>query len=207
MSEEGFLSRWSRRKRAAQRRQRPADEPSRQEAAAAAREPADTRTPETEPELSAEDIARLPRVEDLTPDSDLTQFLRKDVPQALRNAALRRAWALDPRVRDYVGEAREYAYDWNAPGGVPGSGELAPDEIRALLQRVIGSDEGATSAPPQQAAAVAIPDSETGDASSAEANSAQPPIVAPQRGASDASAAEPETTTPPPRRHGGALPI
>jgi hypothetical protein len=46
------------------------------------------------------------------------------VPVFLRNAALKRAWAADPGIRDYVNPAMEYAFDWNVIGGVPGSGEL-----------------------------------------------------------------------------------
>jgi hypothetical protein len=49
---------------------------------------------------------------------------------------LRKSWALDPAVRNYVSPALDYAYDWNAPGGVPGAGELAPgtDVVRMVAQ-------------------------------------------------------------------------
>ena len=45
-------------------------------------------------------------------------------------------WALDPKIRDYVGEARDYAYDWNTPGGVPGSGPVPWQDIEGLRRRV-----------------------------------------------------------------------
>ena len=49
-------------------------------------------------------------------------------------------WSLDPNIRDFVSEAREYAYDWNVPGGVPGSGGALPpaDEIRKLAEQIVG---------------------------------------------------------------------
>src|SRR5947199_2404254 len=132
MSDEGFLSRWSRRKSEVDRAKL---------RTARAKEGAtdSLKAAEATPELSAEEIARLPLVEDLTAASDLTQFLRAGVPIALRNAALRRIWALDPGMRDLVGEARDYGYDWNTPEGVPGSGPLlASDNVEALLRRAIG---------------------------------------------------------------------
>src|SRR5688572_28804209 len=42
---------------------------------------------------AAETPEPLPRVEDLKPESDLSAFLRKGVPEALKLAALRRMWS------------------------------------------------------------------------------------------------------------------
>jgi hypothetical protein len=81
MSDEGFLSRWSRRKHQADRAKRQT---------AVAKEASATapiEDGEAVPPLSAEEIAHLPRVEDLTVASDLTQFLRAGVPISLRRAA------------------------------------------------------------------------------------------------------------------------
>jgi Protein of unknown function (DUF3306) len=130
-----FLSRWSRRKQQA-RRAEPDPEPQ-------AVEPAETPTlPEAlagEPALSPEEIEELPTIETLTAESDVSAFLRKGVPETLRNAALRRMWALDPAIRDFAGHARDYAYDWNSPGGVPGTGPLsAADDVEAMVGRVFG---------------------------------------------------------------------
>ena len=76
-----FLSRWSRRKRGLA--------PSKQPILA----------PEAvEESLSPEEIAALPSLDSLGPDSDLLAFLKKGVPAALRNAALRKAWAIDPEI-------------------------------------------------------------------------------------------------------------
>ena len=58
--------------------------------------------------------------------TDITGFLRKGVPEHLRNAALRKSWALDPAIRNYVNPALDYAYDWNTPGGVPAAASSAP---------------------------------------------------------------------------------
>lgn len=141
-----FLSRWSRRKQEARRAEAPLGaEAEAQRSAPQAPEPEARGEPVAgpeEPALTAEEIAELPKLEDLTPDSDLSAFLRKGVPEGLRNAALRRMWSLDPAIRDFVGEARDYAYDWNTPGGVPGTGELLPgQDVGAMLRQVFGEAE------------------------------------------------------------------
>ena len=50
-------------------------------------------------------------------------------------------WTLDPAIRDFVGHARDYAYDWNQPGGVPGSGALESAEVAALVRQVLGEPQ------------------------------------------------------------------
>jgi hypothetical protein len=125
-----FLSRWSRRKLEVKRED---------EAPAPADAPPSTEVDAPAEELSPEELAALPAIESLTAESDIAAFLRKGVPQALRNAALRRAWALDPEIRDYVGHARDYGYDWNVPGGVPGTGPLDPGtDIARMVEDVFG---------------------------------------------------------------------
>lgn len=124
-----FLQRWSRLKR---------------DADAALPEPL------AEPEADAlgeEEIAALPDIGTLTAESDITGFLRKSVPPALRNAALRRMWLLDPAIRDFVGPARDYSYDWNTPGGVPGNGPLEPGAATAMLRRIFGDERKTETAP------------------------------------------------------------
>ncbi|MDB5649772.1 MAG: hypothetical protein JWL62_1292 [Hyphomicrobiales bacterium] len=119
--DESFLARWSQRKREALRE-------------AAAPEP--VVPAEEEPSV---DLKSLPKLEDLTGASDITAFLQKGIPDALRNAALRRAWALDPSVRDYVGDALDYAWDWNVPGGVPGSGEMTVGtDVAKMVSQIFG---------------------------------------------------------------------
>ena len=122
---DGFLTRWSRRKLGA--------DPDQLSPAT----PAEVSPEATEEGLPEEELALLPRIEDLTPESDISGFLRKGVPDLLKKAALRRMWALDPAIRDYVGDARDYAWDWNIPGNVPCSGPLLPsEEMTARIQRM-----------------------------------------------------------------------
>jgi hypothetical protein len=142
---DNFLSRWSRRKQEARRVDHRPDRPDADEILhPGSEEAARGREAEVpgEPALSPEEIAALPDVEELTAETDISAFLRKGVPDALRNAALRRMWSLDPAIRDFVGEARDYAYDWNTPGGVPGSGELLPgQDVQAMVHQVFGEAE------------------------------------------------------------------
>ena len=125
---ETFLARWSRHKDEARR---------------AAREPvaAERQAPVEEAALTEEEIAALPKIESITAETDVSAFMRRGVPEALRKAALRRAWMADPAIRDFVGHARDYDYDWNLPGGAPGCGSLRADEALAMAQRVLGDPE------------------------------------------------------------------
>ena len=94
------------------------------------------------------DLSSLPKLEDLTETTDITAFLRKGVPEHLRNAALRKSWALDPAIRNYVNPALDYAYDWNTPGGVPGSSEIgAGMDVARLVSQIMGSGESAAEPP------------------------------------------------------------
>ena len=129
--DKSFLSRWSQRKHEAKQPERDepvveADVPPVAESAA-------------EPEF---DLSSLPKLEDLTETTDITAFLRKGVPESLRNAALRKSWALDPAIRNYVNPALDYAYDWNTPGGVPGSSEIGPGmDVARLVSQIMGGGE------------------------------------------------------------------
>jgi hypothetical protein len=104
--------------------------------------------PLPEAELSADEIAALPPIAELTAETDISAFLRRGVPEPLRNAALRRMWSLDPKIRDFVGDAREYAYDWNTPGGVPGYGPLpATDDIARMAAQIVGGETSESTSP------------------------------------------------------------
>jgi len=139
-ADRGFLTRWSQRKQEARQ---PEPKP---EASAG-----DNAAPPSSPELQGEDVtpefdlSTLPKLEELTGSSDITAFLRKGVPEHLRNAALRKSWALDPAIRNYVSPALEYAYDWNAPGGVPGGGELGEGvDVAQLVSQIMGEPAAET---------------------------------------------------------------
>ncbi|BDW84664.1 DUF3306 domain-containing protein [Roseicyclus marinus] len=216
---EGFLGRWSRIKRTAARSQQ---EPEPELEALPDAEPDDAEShpdpePATEqapPTLSEEELAALPRIEDLVPGSDIRPFLRPGVPRSLKNAALRRMWMLTPVIRDHQDPAVDYAWDWNTPGGVPGDG-LAPSPertaqmLKSLLspQRDEPEPEAAT-----QAVAEAEDAPETVDEKSPKAKMIAPTSGAPSSvGTSDEeganapdSVAEPDP--PVRRRHGSALP-
>jgi hypothetical protein len=87
------------------------------------------------------DLSSLPKLEDMTATTDITAFLRKGVPEHLRNAALRKSWALDPAIRNYVNPALDYAYDWNTPGGVPGSSEIGSGmDVARLVSQIMGGE-------------------------------------------------------------------
>ena len=139
---DGFLSRWARRKRDV-RLSEQAEIPL-VEADLVDHPPVqldETVASDAAAEAEHELLAELPSLEDLTAETDLTPFLRTGVPSAMRNAALRKMWSVDPAIRDFVSEAREYAYDWNTPGGVPGLGPLLPvDDVKAMLSRLFNRD-------------------------------------------------------------------
>lgn len=175
------------------------------------------------------DPATLPPVESLTADSDICDFLRAEVPQALRRAALRRIWSLDPAIRDFVGPA-DYAWDFNAPDGVPGFAPTLDGTAARLLARAVGLEDGGQAAPDaggagpaatpraEPPAVAATPDSPSADPVSSDA---APPALSPAPPTLPA-AANPSATlrttgpaappaeagSPPPRlrRHGGARP-
>src|SRR5712672_997548 len=131
--DKGFLARWSQRKHEAKR-----DGPAPAAESAVPTEP----VAEAEPEF---DLSSLPKLEAMTATTDITGFLRKGVPEHLRNAALQKSWALDPAIRNYVNPALDYAYDWNTPGGVPGSSEIgAGMDVARLVSQIMGGGESVT---------------------------------------------------------------
>ncbi len=96
--DDGFLSRWARRKQAvreAEAAPAPDAPPAADTAAdtAAAEGPADDsqRRP-----LTPEEVAELPDPDSLEPGSDFKVFLREGVPEELRRRALRRLWRSNP---------------------------------------------------------------------------------------------------------------
>jgi hypothetical protein len=171
----------------------------------------------------------LPKLEELTGSTDITAFLRKGVPEHLRNAALQKSWALDPAIRNYVNPALEYAYDWNAPGGVPGGGELgAGVDVARLVSQIMGEpatqniksdvnpgdETAAASALPPEREPQANPEQEMPVQSVRRAESTTEPL---DLSKAESIAAESAPSTPrstgtvapqqPVRRHGTAKPI
>jgi hypothetical protein len=113
---------------------------------------------------------------------------------------LRRAWSLDPAIRDFIGPA-DYAWDFNAPDGVPGFAlELGGDAMK-LLSHALGLDAPA-------------PKPEEDEAPEALAMTEAPALEAPPAASSFSIAeAAPEAEASPEapmerlRRHGSALPV
>jgi len=142
--DKGFLARWSQRKQEAKEETKEETKQPEPEAPVADAKSAAAAAAEAEaaPEF---DLSSLPSLDELTSETDITAFLRKGVPEHLRNAALRKSWALDPAIRNYVNPALEYAYDWNAPGGVPGGGELgAGVDVARLVSAIMGEPSAGT---------------------------------------------------------------
>lgn len=227
--ETGFLGRWSRRKRGVE--------------AEAPTAPVAETQPGTLPDVAAEppglpksgtcpipgmepiDISTLPPIEELSVSSDLAPFLRPGIPAALRSAALRRMWSLDPEIRDFIG-CVEYQWDFNTPGGLPNgfASELVGD-VKKLLAQAIGeveekpAPEGVT---PGETPVEAILPDDTPDlplVMAAEAPAMLPPgvtlaaprllpvPVAAEAAEPDAEPVpQPDGVVAPRRRHGGALP-
>jgi len=138
--DKSFLARWSQRKQEAKQPE-PQPDPPIGESVESSGSPA----PQGEDVTPEFDLSTLPKLEELTGSTDITAFLRKGVPEHLRNAALQKSWALDPAIRNYVNPALEYAYDWNAPGGVPGGGELgAGVDVARLVSQIMGEPAAET---------------------------------------------------------------
>src|SRR5262245_28839640 len=99
MSDEEFLKRWSRRKQESKAAEQAPSPPG--QTAAASPETAEVAS---EPEI---DLSKLPSIDSITAATDITEFLRKGIPAELSRAALRRAWAADPAIRNFVGRSEE----------------------------------------------------------------------------------------------------
>ncbi len=196
----GRLSDWSRRKLDAKRQE---------DAVEKQPEPPVSETPEPpvdDPAL----IAALPPLDEITADSDITAFLAKGIPAHLKNAALRKLWQASPAVRDYLDPAVDYAWDWNAPGGVPGGGGvLSEHSIAKMVKGIIGTrSEDAEDAIEEDAAPEKVEPIKV-------AHQPQATPVAVRRDTPTATTPRDETDAPrtaddadrlPQRRHGGAVP-
>jgi hypothetical protein len=227
MSEpENFLNRWSRRKaEAAQEPAAPESNTADEKIVAGDRDAeahldAAVERREPPPEI---DLSTLPPIETIVAGTDVTPFLRAGVPAALTRAALRRAWAADPSIRDFIGLS-ENSWDFTAPDGVPGFGPLSPDDASRLMARYSGKAKEVieqvraftqTTEPPQTASIMSdssaqLPDGTntaiakvvTDDVDAANSLQREEENVAMQNDAADESAPSPAAH----RTHGSALP-
>lgn len=211
--DKSFLARWSQRKQEAKQPEPKPVEPA----------PETENLPAAETEALPEfDLSSLPKLEEMTGATDITGFLRKGVPEHLRNAALRKSWALDPAIRNYVNPALEYAYDWNTPGGVPGTGEIgAGMDVARMVLQIMGDG-----APAEPEAAASDPKQDPADHPEANPDNLAAPAAEPdlptealRRSDEGISVAQNASTEAPPpedspvapqqpvRRHGSAKPL
>jgi len=116
---ENFLSRWSRRKREA--------EGEGEEVPAGPAPAADIPF----------DPASLPPIQSITAETDIRGFLGAGVPSELTRAALRRAFACDPAIRNFVGLA-DYDWDFNAADSMAGFGPLEmTDDVAKMAAHIL----------------------------------------------------------------------
>ncbi|MGE0628297.1 MAG: DUF3306 domain-containing protein [Hyphomicrobiaceae bacterium] len=152
MSDEDFLSRWSRRKREAAQPVRSTAQPatSAGPGVPSSGDNASVTPPEARPATAEDefDLASLPPIESITATTDVTAFLRPGVPLELRRAALRRAWEADPAIRDFIGPA-ENAWDFNDPNAMSGFGPLdqTPEQVREMAAKIVGRVRDAMEGP------------------------------------------------------------
>ena len=175
----GRLSGWSRRKLAARRAEGEGEPPDIVEET-----PAATVADETggQDDVDAEYVAALPPIETIGDGSDIKPFLARGVPASLKNAALRRLWSATPGVRGYSDPAVDYAWDWNAPGGVPGGGgTLSESGVAKMVKNLIGESRASKD--------VSTPVEDVAEARDAE--------TAPERRDVEPVTAVPETEAPP----------
>jgi hypothetical protein len=131
--DEGFLSRWSRRKRELA-------EPEAQPAPVS-QQPADVAPQTAEPVTAEPEPVEPPSLDLIDKDFDLAPWLKQNVPESWKLAALRRAWESDPAIAGFENPARDYALDWNTPGGAPGYGPLTEsDDVGAMVRAIFGED-------------------------------------------------------------------
>jgi hypothetical protein len=152
---EHFLTRWARLKQeTAKLPSAPPESPDETSPAQATEQP----RPDLPADLQAAeppavDLATLPPLESIDATTDITAFLTRGIPAELAKAALRRAWAADPAIRDFIGLS-ENAWDFNAPDGVPGFGSIgSADDVRRLLAHF----DGTVAAPAAEAETAVAP--------------------------------------------------
>lgn len=142
----GFLGRWSRRKQAA--RTQEASDASPPDTPAAEGVPGDTNglppnasATSPSPDAEPEELVVPPSLDEIGADFDLAPWLKRNVPETWKLAALRRAWSNDPAIRDFKGLA-DYDLDYNTPGMAPGYGPLSEsDDVKAMVRQIFGEPE------------------------------------------------------------------
>ena len=206
---ENFINRWSRRKREA------ADEATQSKKA----DPTQTiNPPDEEPELSSRisaepsaeefDVSSLPSIDSIGAGTDITVFMQPGVPSALRHAALRRAWAADPAIRNFVGLNENYWNDVAGAAAAPGFGDLDPGvDVKRMVSELFGDSAPKKAEPPSTSSTPAVASEQVADESDKESLPKQECSEDPQAPSTKIAAVhnEPQEGSSV-RRHGGALP-
>lgn len=210
---EKFLERWSQRKLAAA--EHPGDEaPDTQQI----EQPGKQRNAATSSAAAALDRApstfdpsSLPPIELINAVSDLRAFLAPGVPVELTRAALRRAWATDPMIRDFVGIA-ENQWDFAKPDGAPGFGPLnLTSDLRRLVSELCGdrceAEQGPEDSgqPPLDRAEVAV-DATAVPSVDAPGEIQVTSLAGEKQSGTKTDAIKSGSEQPAIRKHGGALP-
>jgi Protein of unknown function (DUF3306) len=210
---DNFLSRWSRRKRGAgaqpgSEESAPLERNDRGEAVAPpCGEEKSPAAPGSKPPTSSVpdfDVSSLPPIETIGADTDISAFMQKGVPSALRHAALRRVWSADPAICDFIGPNENF-WDAAGPDGIPGFGDLDPNlDVKRMVSELFGEIDPAKATPEK---------SEITDASGPSAELSETHPLSDDRPPDQAENAAPQQQVPEPasskkitRRHGGALP-
>ncbi len=206
--EDGFLERWSRRKRGEGPSGAPQTEtaepsggrsgppPARARPATAGPPPSEADSDSGDPEV----IAKLPDLDTLNKDSDFTAFLQDGVPDVLRRQALRRLWRTNPVLANLDG-LNDYDEDYTVAEPLvkalktvyeAGKGDLDEDETAAPEGEAAEAEAGEV-----PAAAEASQDRERDSERVAEADHpAQPPLSTESPAPGPAAAAADENLKP-----------
>ena len=165
-------------------------------------------------------LTRLPAIESITAETDISGFLAAGVPAELTRAALRRAFSADPRIRDFIGPS-ESSWDFNAPGAMGGFGPLEmTEELRRQILQMVGRGlDAPDTAEPTESTASSAPDEQPADQptrmpdelpSQGEQKTVQAPqlMIKPTSDADSRAQEEKDDRARPvmKRPHGGALP-
>jgi len=209
---DNFLSRWSRRKQEAGESKEKNETGEAVAAPEAESQQGKPAAPNTAPNPES-DVERLPPVETISADTDITAFMRTGVPETLKHAALRRAWASDPVIRDFVG-LNENFWDAAGPDGIPGFGDLDPNlDVRRMVSELFGETPRQDTQPVLEADRVAdssaLPTDNLPEAADPPQATLPPAEELPQRNENAAAQIEPSESVPEKkisRRHGGAMP-
>ena len=215
---ENFLSRWSRRKRDAnEQREEAAHQETSVRSAGNAESSPDEVALTPPPRPAAEfDVSSLPPIESIDSNTDISAFLQKGVPEALRHAALRRAWSSDPSIRDFVGLTENY-WDGVGPEGVPGFGDLDPNlDVRRLVAELFGEAPRAQSCQTKSAEIgptdALVPPGKDQETDKTSSTKPSPQIAEAPPSSTDQNVATQKQSDGPPetgklvRRHVGAMP-